>query len=320
MKPPPFEYFAPDTPEEALGLLVEHGYDAKPLAGGQSLIPMLNFRLASPAVLVDLNRIGSLAGIEPGEDGGLWIRAMTRQREAERSPLVAERAPLLAEAMSHVAHPQIRNRGTVGGSAAHADPAAELPAVLLALKARLRIRGAEGERVLPAAEFFAGLFTTALGPEELLVAVEIPPPAPGWGWAFEEVARRHGDYALVGVAAGVRIGEAGRCEEARLAYVNGGPGAGAAPGAGAGGVGGGGGGAGGAGPPAASGSAAPRVAATGAGSASEAGSRVSMVAPVFTWNCTSRWLPVTFSTVFWMAWYIRRSSQAMAKGVGTSTM
>ncbi|MFQ5691104.1 MAG: FAD binding domain-containing protein [Gemmatimonadota bacterium] len=224
MKPPPFDYFVPDTLEEALGLLAEHGYDAKPLAGGQSLIPMLNFRLACPAVLVDLNRIASLGGIHPGEDGGLRIGAMARQRDVERSALVAERAPLLADAMPHVAHPQIRNRGTVGGSAAHADPAAELPAVLLALEARFRIQGPDGERVVPASDFFASLFTTALAPEELLVAIEIPPLPPGSGWAFEEVARRHGDYALVGVAAGVQVGEDGRCLKAGLSYVNAGSG------------------------------------------------------------------------------------------------
>ncbi len=223
MKPPPFEYAAPETVEEALETLGEGGFDAKPLAGGQSLIPMLNFRLARPAILVDLNGVDELAGLEAGEDGGLWIGAMARQREAERSPLVAERAPLLAEVLPWVAHPQIRNRGTMGGSAAHADPAAELPAALLALDARFVARGPDGERTLGAGDFFAGLFTTALEPDELLVAIELPPPPAGSGWAFAEVARRHGDYALAGAAALVSVDPDGSCREARLAFVNAGP-------------------------------------------------------------------------------------------------
>lgn len=220
MKPPPFDYLAPASLEEALGALAEHGLDAKPLAGGQSLVPMLNFRLARPGVLVDLNGIEELTGLSPAEDGGLRIGAMARQREAERSRLVRERAPLLSEALPWVGHPQIRNRGTVGGSAAHADPAAELPAVLLALDARLRLRSAGGDREVGGPDFFTGLFTTALEPDELLVAIEVPPPPPGAGWAFEEVARRHGDYALAGVAAAVELDGNGTCRAARVAYVN----------------------------------------------------------------------------------------------------
>lgn len=223
MKPPPFEYLAPDSVEEALAALAEHGFDAKPLAGGQSLVPMLNFRLARPAVLVDLNGLQELEGVEVSGDGGVRMGAMTRQRVLERSPLVAERAPLVAEAAPHVAHPQIRNRGTVGGSVAHADPAAEIPAVLLALDASFLVRGPGGERWIPAGDFFLGLFTTALESDELLVGLEIPTSPPGSGWAFEEVARRHGDYALAGIAAVVRMDGAGRCETARLVYVNAGP-------------------------------------------------------------------------------------------------
>lgn len=223
MKPPPFRYAAPDTLEEALEVLEQGGFDARPLAGGQSLIPMLNFRLARPEILVDLNGIDELAGIDADGDGGLRIGAMTRQRAAERSPLVAERAPLLAEALPWVAHPQIRNRGTVGGSAAHADPAAELPAAFLALDARFVAEGPGGRRSLGASDFFCGLFTTALGPDELLVAIELPAPPSRAGWAFEEVARRHGDYALVGAAAVVAVDGAGSCREARLAFVNAGP-------------------------------------------------------------------------------------------------
>lgn len=223
MKPPPFEYVAPSSVEEAVAALAEAGPDAKPLAGGQSLIPMLNFRLARPGVLVDLNGVEELAGIEAAEDGGLRIGAMTRQRAAERSRLVAERAPLLAEALPWVAHPQIRNRGTVGGSAVHADPAAELPAVLLALAARFVARGPEGERALGAEAFFLGLFTTALAPDELLVAVELPPLPAGAGCGFAEIARRHGDYALAGAAAAVELDGEGVCRRARVAFVNAGP-------------------------------------------------------------------------------------------------
>src|SRR5436190_6666903 len=144
MKPPPFEYYAPHNRAEALDLLTEHGYEAKVLAGGQSLVPSMNFRLAQPSILVDLNGIQDLFGIHPGEDGGLRIGAMTRQRAVERSALVAQRASLIAEAMPYIAHPQIRNRGTIGGSLAHADPAAELPAIAVALDAQIRAEKGSG--------------------------------------------------------------------------------------------------------------------------------------------------------------------------------
>ena len=217
MKPAPFEYHRPDTVEQAVALLAAHGYDAKLLAGGQSLVPAMNFRLAQPAVLVDLNRVGGLSYIHEQRDGGLRIGAMTRQRAAERSAAVAARAPLLAETLPYVAHAQIRNRGTIGGSIAHADPAAEVPAVTLALDARFRLAGPNGERTVHAADFFTGLFGTALEPEEVLVDVDLPPPAPGAGWAFDEVSRRHGDYALAGLAATVELAEDGTCRAARLA-------------------------------------------------------------------------------------------------------
>jgi aerobic carbon-monoxide dehydrogenase medium subunit len=223
VKPPPFEYRAPATLEEALELLARYGDEAKVLAGGQSLVPVLNFRLARPAVLIDLNGIAGLAGIRNG-DGALRLGAMTRQRAAERSAEVAAAAPLVRDALGFVAHPQIRNRGTVGGSVAHADPAAELPAVMLALDARLGLRRGGAERWLTAGEFFTGLFSTALQPDELLVEIEVPRPPPGAGWAFDEVARRHGDYALLGVGGVVALDGAGVCRHARLAYVNGGPG------------------------------------------------------------------------------------------------
>ena len=219
MKPPPFDYHAPHTVEEVVELLAEHGDDAKVLAGGQSYIPAMSFRLARPEVLIDLNGVAGLAHIEPG-GGVLRIGAMTRQRTAERDPRVAERAPLLAATLPHVAHVQIRNRGTVGGSIAHADPAAELPAVLLALGGRCKARGPTGDRWIAADDFFTGLFETALEADELLLEVELPAIASGDGWAFAELSRRHGDYSLVGAAAWVSVGEDHRCERARLAFLS----------------------------------------------------------------------------------------------------
>ena len=229
MKPAPFAYVAPRSLEEALGLLARHADEGKVLAGGQSLLPVLNFRLAQPAVLIDLNGVGELeflrlGAVEPG-DGGLRMGALTRHRVLERDPAVAARAPLLAEAVPHIAHPQIRNRGTVGGSLAHADPKAELPALAVALEARLCLRKQSGERWLAAADFYTGLFSTALEPDELLTEIAWPALPLRSGWAFEEAARRHGDYAQVGVAVVVRLDEAGRCAEARIVFlaVGGGP-------------------------------------------------------------------------------------------------
>lgn len=219
MKPPVFDYLAPETVDEALAVLAEHGWGAKILAGGQSLVPLLNFRLAEPAVLVDLNRIESLDYVRESESGGLVIGSMTRQRTLERDPLVAARAPLLAEAMPWIAHPQIRNRGTVGGSLAHADPAAELPVLAVALDATFTIRGATGERRVAAGEFFVGLMTTDLAPDELLVEIEIPATEPRSGWGFVEIARRKGDYAQAGVAAVVTLAEDGSVRRARLVYL-----------------------------------------------------------------------------------------------------
>ncbi len=218
MKPAPFAYFAPATVDEALALLARHGGDAKPLAGGQSLIPAMNFRLARPAVLVDLNRIAELAYVRA--DSGVSIGAMTRQRAVERSDVVARAAPLLAEAMPSIAHAQIRNRGTVVGSIAHADPSAELPAVMLALDARFQVKSSTGERSIPAGEFFKGMLETALEPGELLVEIAVPPLPARSGTAFLEMARRHGDYALVGVAAVVTLDPRGRCKTARLSMLS----------------------------------------------------------------------------------------------------
>lgn len=237
MKPPRFDYVAAADLDEALEALADPSLETRPLAGGQSLVPMLNFRLAAPERLVDLNRIEALARVEETEDGGLRIGAMTRHRRLERDPIIARRAPLLAEAAPFIAHPQIRTRGTVGGSVAHADPAAELPAVLLTLGARAHLarraregeshqrQGASGsrvERTLDLGDFFLGPFFSALEPDEILTAIEVPPPAPGEGTAFDEVARRRGDYALAGVAARIRLDAAGTCREAAISLVNGG--------------------------------------------------------------------------------------------------
>ena len=220
MKPAPFLYYAPRSVDEALDLLTEHGDDAKVLAGGQSLVPTMNFRLAQPTVLVDLNRVEGLSELALTTDGGIRIGAMVRQRRVEKSDVVARGAPLVHATMPFIAHPQIRNRGTFGGSLAHADPAAELPAVCLALEARFRIRSQSGERLLEAGEFFTGLFSTALGPDELLVEVELPPPVARSGWSFQEVCRRHGDYALVGVAVTITLTADGRCEAARIVLLS----------------------------------------------------------------------------------------------------
>ncbi len=224
MKPAPFDYAAPATLAEALALKAQHGDEAKFLAGGQSLVPAMNFRLVQAALLVDLNRLSELDFVRVTDDGGLRLGAQTRQRRLEREALVRAHAPLLHEAMPEVAHPQIRNRGTLGGSLAHADPAGELPVIAVALAARLRVQSARGERWLPAAEFFQGLFTTALAPDEMLVEVALPPLPPRTGTAFVEFARRRGDYALMGVAAVVTLDDDGRCQAARLVYLNAGEG------------------------------------------------------------------------------------------------
>ena len=218
MKPAPFAYFAPHDLDEALDLLAQHGYDGKVLAGGQSLIPTMNFRLAQPAALVDINRVGALAFLDESDDGGLRIGALTRQRTLERSAAVARRAPLLHATMPYIAHVQIRNRGTIGGSLAHADPAAELPAVMVAFDARFRLQSRRGSRWVGAADFYIGLFTTELQEDELIAEIALPAMAPRSGWSVQEIARRHGDYAIVGVAAVVQLDSAGQCNTARLIY------------------------------------------------------------------------------------------------------
>jgi aerobic carbon-monoxide dehydrogenase medium subunit len=199
VKPPPFLYARPRSVEEALALLAQHGDESKVLAGGQSLIPLLNFRLARPSVLIDLGRVEGLDTIT--EDANLLrIGAMVRQRHVEQSPLVARSCPLLIKALRHVGHVQIRNRGTVGGSMAHADPAAELPTVALALGAEMEVIGPGGRRTIAPPEFFDGPFMTTLQPDELLLSVAFPSTA-GRRTAFVEISRRAGDFAVAGVAA-----------------------------------------------------------------------------------------------------------------------
>jgi aerobic carbon-monoxide dehydrogenase medium subunit len=222
MKPPPFEYAAPRKTDEALALLAQHGDCAKVLAGGQSLLPLLNFRLAQPEVLIDVNRVAELAYVRPA-DGGLAIGALTRQHALERSEAVRARVPIVAEACRLIGHLPIRHRGTLGGSLAHADPASELPAVMVALEAELTASRIGQKRTLPAEQFFTGIFSTALAPDELLTEVRVPGLPPRTGSAFVEIARRAGDFALVGVAALVTLDDGGRVTRARLALCGAGP-------------------------------------------------------------------------------------------------
>jgi len=200
VKPARFAYHAPATVDEAIALLTRYGGEAKLLAGGQSLMPLMNFRLARPAALIDLNAIASLAYIREN-DGQIRFGAMTRQRAIEFSPIVRRRLPLLAEATALVGHLPIRTRGTIGGSIAHADPSAEYPAILAALDGVVVARGPRGERTLGASELFQSYLTTSLGPDEMLVEVRLPAMPDGAGFAFEEFSRRHGDFAIVGIAA-----------------------------------------------------------------------------------------------------------------------
>lgn len=224
MKPPPFEYLAPGTLEEALAQLAEHGSEAKILAGGQSLIPSMNFRMVQPALLIDINRVSGLDSIQRAKEGSLTIGALARQNKVERDQVVAQHAPLLHEVVPHIAHPQIRNRGTVGGSLAHADPASELPVYAIARELRLRLQSAAAERWVDAQDFFQGMFTTALEPDEMLVELEIPPMPTGAGWSFQEIARRRGDYAMMGLAVYLELATDGTFRMARLVYLNAGDG------------------------------------------------------------------------------------------------
>jgi carbon-monoxide dehydrogenase medium subunit len=217
MKPAPFRYVAAHSIEEALAAKAEHGEDARFLAGGQSLVPAMNFRLVQPAVLIDINPLAELAGVVRG-NGVVRIGAMTRYRALEREPIVVGDLPLITEALPEIAHPQIRNRGTIGGSLANADPASELPAIVRALGGRLHARSAISERTIKAADFFVGALTTALEADEMLTEIELPVLPPRSGTAFLEMARRRGDFALAGVAAVVTLDADEVCLNARLAY------------------------------------------------------------------------------------------------------
>jgi CO/xanthine dehydrogenase FAD-binding subunit len=218
VKPPPFEYDDPTTLDDALALLAEHGDDAKVLAGGQSLVPLLNFRLARPERIVDINKLDSLAYVR-ADNGVLRIGTLTRHTALERSRDVAARVPLLSEAVSLVGHVQIRNRGTVGGSVAHADPAAELPVALAALETRYHVRSRDHDRVIESDEMFVTHLTTTLEADELLTEIEVPVPPPGTGAAFVEFARRHGDFALGGAAVLLTLDDGGVCKRARIALL-----------------------------------------------------------------------------------------------------
>jgi len=228
MKPAPFKYYTPHSISEVLELLTEHGYDAKILAGGQSLVPMMNFRLVQPAVVVDINNIPELSYIET-IDKGVRLGAMVRHSQAEKDPLIKERAPLVYETMPHIATVQIRNRGTIGGSLAHADASAELVVVSTALEAQFKIQNQQDERLVPASEFFRGLLMTSMEPEELLVEIQFPALPDRSGWSLKEVARRPHDFALVGVAAVVTLDKKEHCTEARLVYLSAGDGPISAP-------------------------------------------------------------------------------------------
>lgn len=216
MKPAPFEYFAPTEMDEVVRLLTQYGDEAKILAGGQSLMPLLNMRLARPQVIIDINRLDGLAYMTPQPDAGLAIGALTRQRALERAPLIRGQQPLLAAMIPAIGHFQIRNRGTIGGSLVHADPAAELPALSLALEAKFVLHSAAGQRLVAAEDFFLTYLTTAIEPQEILTEIRLPRWDDSTGGAFQEVCRRAGDFALVGAIACVQVTPDDVCQAARL--------------------------------------------------------------------------------------------------------
>ena len=217
MKPAPFKYIAASSLDHALSLKAEHGDEARFLAGGQSLIPTMNFRLARPDVLIDINGLNDLAGVHQPGGEPVRIGALSRYRDLERNSDFLAACPLFAEALPHIAHPQIRNRGTIGGNLAHADPASELPALAVAMQARMRLKSSAGERRVEAAAFFQGALVTDIQPDEMLVEIEFPRSEPATGTCFMEMARRRGDFALAGVAAMVSLDQARRCTRVRLA-------------------------------------------------------------------------------------------------------
>ncbi|BCW77961.1 MULTISPECIES: 6-hydroxypseudooxynicotine dehydrogenase complex subunit alpha [unclassified Arthrobacter] len=221
MKPPSFEYVVADSVEDALRLLAEGGDDAKVIAGGQSLVPLLNFRMARPSLLVDINQVPGLANIKK-TDHAMAIGALTRHAKLTTSKTISQNLPILSEAAAWIAHPQIRTRGTIGGSLAHADAAAELPVVLLALDASVTARSLQGERKIPIKELLVSHFVSSILPGELIVEVNIPLLPPGTGAAFDEFSRRHGDYAIGGAASIVTLDEHGKCSRARITVLGGG--------------------------------------------------------------------------------------------------
>jgi CO/xanthine dehydrogenase FAD-binding subunit len=217
MKPAPFKYIAAASLQQALALKAEHGDDAKFLAGGQSLMPAMNFRLAQPAVVIDINGIEDLSGIRPSS-ATTRVGAVTRYRALQRDEAFARAFPLIGEALPHIAHPQIRNRGTIGGNLSHADPASELPAIALALRARFCAQSAKQQRWIEAPDFFAGALATDLKPDEMLVEIELPRAKPRTGACFMEIARRRGDFAIVGVAVMMTLGARDECTDIRLTF------------------------------------------------------------------------------------------------------
>ena len=220
MKPTSFKYYAPESLEEALVLKAQYGDEARILAGGQSLIPAMNFRIMQPTVLLDLNLLAEVSYISSIDSAVLHIGAMTRLSEVEDDPLIADRVALLHESLPYIAHPQIRNRGTVGGNIAHADPAAELPVVALATDSRFRVQSTNGSRWINSDDFFRGYFETAIEPNEILVELEVPFHVTKTGWAFLEVSRRSGDYAMAGIAVLITLDRDYICRQARLVYLN----------------------------------------------------------------------------------------------------
>ena len=217
MKPAPFRYIAASSLEQALALKAQHGDEAKFLAGGQSLIPAMNFRLARPTILIDINGIESLAGVRPSE-ATTRVGPLTRYRALQRDAAFAGLFPLIGEALPHIAHPQIRNRGTIGGNLSHADPASELPAITVALRARFHVQSATRARSIEASDFFVSALTTDLEPDEMLTEIELPLQRPRTGSCFMEVARRRGDFAIVGVAAQITLDDHRACSDIRLAF------------------------------------------------------------------------------------------------------
>jgi CO/xanthine dehydrogenase FAD-binding subunit len=216
MKPARFDYYAPQSLDEAISLLSQHGGDARVLAGGQSLMPMMAMRLARPPVVVDINRIGALEHITSTDGGGLNIGALTRERAVELSDVVAQRFPMLSDMVPHIGHFQIRNRGTVGGSIAHADPSAEWPAFAIASDAQIVLQSSAGSREVSAEDFFITYFTTAVETGEMVTEVRLPGSGAGWGWGFEEVCRRHGDFAMTGAFTRVHLDGNGACDDSRI--------------------------------------------------------------------------------------------------------